>query len=199
MSEIFRGLIWKELVAYIDDICSFGQDIEQSLTRLATVMKRLRAANMKVKASKCKLLKKLVKFLGFLISRHGVTLDNEKMEAINRMKIPESKEELHTFLGLLVYYSAHIPDYARKTEPLWKVMRKRVSFVLDDHCLSMIKVLKEDLISPRVLCFPNWDLTFEIHTDASRVPGALGVVLLQRSQETGAQERVIGFYSRMLH
>ena len=58
-------------------------------------------------------------------------------------------------------------------------------------------MLKEDLVSPKVLCFPDWELPFEVHTDASRNPGALGAVLLQREKDK--KERVLGFYSRLLH
>lgn len=197
MDEIFRGLIWKEMVVYVDDICSYAQTFQEAIERLARVLTRLRAANMKVKAQKCKLFREAVKFLGFLITKDGVTVDPDKMKPIIQLKIPENKDELHTFLGLLVYYSQHIPDFARKTEVLWAVIKGKHGFPLVDSRLQAVEILKQDLVSPKVLCFPDWELPFEVHTDASRNPGALGAVLLQRDKDKS--ERVLGFYSRLLH
>ena len=152
---------------------------------------------MRVKAQKCKLFREAVKFLGFLITKDGVTVDPDKMKPIIQLKVPENKDELHTFLGLLVYYSQHIPDFARKTEVLWAVIKGKYGFPLAETRLQAVEMLKEDLVSPKVLCFPDWELPFEIHTDASRNPGALGAVLLQRDKDKS--ERVLGFYSRLLH
>jgi len=144
-------------------------------------------------------IKKDGEVLRFLITEYGVTLDGEKMQSVLRLKIPQSREELHTFLGLLVYYSTHIPDYALKTKPLWDLMKGKSSFSMSAAGLESIKLLKQDLISPTLLHFPDWELPFELHTDASRIPGALGAVLLQRSREQDSKERVIGYYSRLLH
>lgn len=62
MDAIFRDLIWKELVVYVDDICSFAETFSEAIARLARVLTRLRAANMRVKAQKCKLFRTSVKF-----------------------------------------------------------------------------------------------------------------------------------------
>lgn len=197
MDAIFRDLIWKELVVYVDDICSFAETFPEAIARLARVLTRLRAANMRVKAQKCKLFRTSVKFLGFLIQQAGVTVDPKKMEPIIKLKVPVNADELRTFLGLLVYYSQHIPDFARKTESLWGTIKGKYSFPLEGERLEMLNWLKQNLISPKVLCFPDWELPFEVHTDASRKPGALGAVLLQRDAKKA--ERVLGFFSRLLH
>lgn len=198
MDAIFRDLIWKELVVYVDDICSFAETFSEAIARLARVLTRLRAANMRVKAQKCKLFRTSVKFLGFLIKQTGVTVDPKKMEPIIKLKVPTNVDELRTFLGLLVYYSQHIPDFARKTESLWSTVKGKFQFPLEGSRLEVLNWLKQNLISPKVLGFPNWEWPFEVHTDASRKPGALGAVLLQRDPDK-KEERVLGFFSRLLH
>jgi transposase InsO family protein len=198
MDAIFRDLIWKELVVYVDDICSFAETFPEAIARLARVLTRLRAANMRVKAQKCKLFRTSVKFLGFLIKQMGVTVDPQKMEPIIKLKVPTNVDELRTFLGLLVYYSQHIPDFARKTESLWSTVKGKYQFPLVGERLEVLNWLKQNLVSPKILGFPNWEWPFEVHTDASRKPGALGAVLLQRDPHK-KEERVLGFFSRLLH
>ena len=162
------------MVVYVDDICSYARTFPEAIERLAKVLTRLRAANMRVKAQKCKLFREAVKFLGFLITKNGVTVDPDKMKPIIELKVPENKDELHTFLGLLVYYSQHIPDFARKTEVLWAVIKGKHGFPLADSRLQAVEMLKEDLVSPKVLCFPDWELPFEVQYGCFKEPGSFG-------------------------
>lgn len=56
-----------------------------------------------------------------------------------------------------------------------------------EHDIAITQ-LKEILVSEPILAHPDWDLPFEIHTDASNY--AIGVVLCQIID---GKERVIGY------
>ncbi len=53
-------------------------------------------------------------------------------------------DELRTFLGLLVYYSQHIPDFARKTESLWSTLKGKYQFPLVGERLEVLNWLKAE-------------------------------------------------------
>jgi hypothetical protein len=56
MERVLRGLHWKTLLLYLDDIVVIAPDFETHLARLEEVFGRLRGAGLKLKPSKCQLL-----------------------------------------------------------------------------------------------------------------------------------------------
>ena len=66
METIFRGLQWKTLLIYLDDIIIFSKDTDTHRERLTEVLGRLRKAGLKVKPSKCSLFAKEVEYLGHI-------------------------------------------------------------------------------------------------------------------------------------
>ena len=82
MEKVLHGLHWKTLLLYLDDIIVISPDFESHVERLEEVLERLRRANLKLKPSKCELLKKEVKYLGHVVSAGGVSTDPEKVEAV---------------------------------------------------------------------------------------------------------------------
>ena len=52
---VLRGIAWSECLVYLDDILVFGPDFETTLARLESMLDRLGAAGLKLKAKKCQL------------------------------------------------------------------------------------------------------------------------------------------------
>ena len=75
METIFRGLQWKTLLIYLDDIIIYSKDTETHRERLTEVLRRLRKAGLKVKPSKCSLFAKEVEYLGYVVSNQRVATD----------------------------------------------------------------------------------------------------------------------------
>ena len=55
MEQVLRGLHWKTLLLYLDDVIVISPTFESHLDRLAEVFERLRKAGLKLKPSKCEL------------------------------------------------------------------------------------------------------------------------------------------------
>ena len=64
----FRGLQWKGLLIYLDNLIIFSSDIPTHLQKLGEMLKLLKGAGLKLKPSKCHLLKTEVLFLGHIVS-----------------------------------------------------------------------------------------------------------------------------------
>ena len=67
MEMVLRGLQWKTLLLYLDDIIVISSNIEEHFCRLDEVFSRLNQAGLKLKPSKCHLFKHEVLFLGHIV------------------------------------------------------------------------------------------------------------------------------------
>ena len=81
-------LIWLSLHWTLDDIIIFSQTVEEHLQRLTEVLRRLKETGLKIKPSKCHLLCKSVRYLGYVVSEDGIAADPEKIKCVNYWPIP---------------------------------------------------------------------------------------------------------------
>ena len=114
MEQVLKGLQWKVLLLYLDDVIVFSADFESHLERLETVLQKFRSAGLKLKPSKCELFQKQVKYLGHVVSASGVSADPDKVKAVHDWKRPTCATELRAFLGFVGYYRRFYPDFATK-------------------------------------------------------------------------------------
>ena len=75
MEAVLAGLSGEKCIVYIDDILVPGATWEEHLHNLRDVFKRLRSANLKLKSKKCRLAEHEVEYLGYVISRDGLSTD----------------------------------------------------------------------------------------------------------------------------
>ena len=61
-----------EFLLYLDDIIIFSDTEEEHLAHIEEIFKRLEAADLKMKRSKCDFFKKHIHYLGHLISADGI-------------------------------------------------------------------------------------------------------------------------------
>ena len=88
MEHVLAGLHWTSCLVYLDDIIIFSKTPEDHLQQLREVFERLEKAGLKVKPSKCHLLRKSVRYLGHIISEKGVQTDPDKTRCIAEWSQP---------------------------------------------------------------------------------------------------------------
>ena len=194
MNSLLGSMQWEQILIYLDDILVFGKDFEQHLSRLQKVFATLIKAKLKLKPQKCQLFQKSVAFLGHTVSAEGIAPLQEKIEVMKSWPIPSKKEEVQSFLGLASYYRRFVGNFAITAEPLNRLTRKNVNFKWDADCEEAFIKLREALINPPVLVYPDFTEKFILTTDASGV--GIGAVL---SQVQKGQERVVAYASRTLN
>ena len=82
IAEIFRGLTYKIMAGFIDDIIVFSSDLDQHMKDLDLIFDRLRKANLKAKPTKCRFGTNSVKYLGHILSSEGILPNPEKTKVI---------------------------------------------------------------------------------------------------------------------
>ena len=101
----------KWCIIYLDDIIVFSKMPEVHIERLRGVFKKLSAAGLRLKLSKCEFSKSRITYLGHIVSKDGIETDKKKVIAIQEWLIPKTVTEVHSFLGFTNYYHKFILKY----------------------------------------------------------------------------------------
>ena len=116
MESILEGLPNSKV--YLDDILTHSRSFEDHLGHLELVFKRIEAANLKIKPSKCLFAARETKFLGFDVSIEGIRPCEEKFDAIKKYPVPHNQKTCKRFLGLTSYYRRFIRNNSNIVDPI---------------------------------------------------------------------------------
>jgi hypothetical protein len=90
MDLILAGLTWDCCLVYLDDVIVYGTTFQQHSERLATVLQRIKNANLKLHAKKCRLFQRETIFLGHRVTPQGTSPDPEKIRAVQAWPRPRN-------------------------------------------------------------------------------------------------------------
>lgn len=193
MNLAMSGLNNEKCLIYLDDLIVFGRNLDIHNKNLQDVFERLKKVKLKLNPSKCTFLKKQILYLGHLISNEGILPDPDKVIAVKNYPTPQNADEVKRFVAFTNYYRKFIKNFAEIAYPLNQLCRKNVNFVWDNKCKKAFETLKECIISPPILDYPDFSEHnhFILQTDASNT--AIGAIL---SNKNG---RPVAFTSRTLN
>ncbi len=206
MEGCLEGLRDEICIPYLDDIIVFSKSFEEHVDHVRTVLQRLHAHGVKLKAKKCNFFRKEVCYLGRIVSEDGYSIDRRNVRALRSLKEtpPKSIGEVRKLLGLLGYYRRYVPDFARLAKPLFDLLKQKdagkANCIRSSKPVTWLQLHQDalnsliDLLSsPPILAYPDVSQPYILYTDAS--DKGLGAVLYQRQ---GDKMRVIGYGSRTL-
>ena len=127
--------------------------------------------------SKCSFGKKEISFWGMVYGPDGIKPDPAKVEALEHITPPSSKEDLIGFLCMMQSNADFIPHFAQKSAPLRHLTKRKVKYNWQDQHHQCFEELRHGFKKDSLLrYFDMGKLTF-IFTDA-HVSG-LGAMLCQ--------------------
>lgn len=183
-----------EAFLYVDDIIVFGCSFKHHNENLIKVLDRLNRYNLKLNPNKCCFLKSEVVYLGHLITPNGIRPDPSKYDAITKYPVPKNADDVRRFVAFCNYYRRFIKNFAEITTCLNSLSKKNTKFEWTEECQKAFETLKNRLITPPILQYPDFDKPFILTTDASDF--ALGAIL---SQGEIGNDRPITYASRSLN
>jgi hypothetical protein len=189
MNRIFRELVDRCVVVFIDDILIYSKSREEHEEHLRIVLSILRKHQLFAKFKKCEFWLDKVAFLGHVVTKEGIAVDPGKMEVVVNWVRPSNAHEVQSFLGLAGYYRRFVEGFSRLAAPLTRLTKKNKKFQWSEECEQSFQELKQHLVTAPVLTLPSGSDGFVIYSDASRK--GLGCVLMQ-------QGKVITYASRQL-
>lgn len=196
IDRLFDPSIEQHVFTYLDDLIVVNKTFEEHIQTLSRVFDSLKDANLTVNVAKCKFCKSSLSFLGYIVDKHGLHTNPDKIKAIVDYPKPRNTTEVKRFLGMTSWYRRFIQDFSELSAPITELIKgrqKRQGIVWTDNANKSFEELKKRLITAPVLASPDFDKPFVLQCDASNY--ALGCIL---TQGEGDNERVISYASRTL-
>ncbi|KAK3506401.1 hypothetical protein QTP70_016614, partial [Hemibagrus guttatus] len=168
MHEVLRDFLHRFVLVYIDDILIYSRSMADHQRHVMEVLRRLRSHHLFLKAEKCLFHQPSVQFLGYVIDRSGVRMDETKVAAVRDWPRPTSVKELQRFLGFANFYRRFIRGYSSVTSPLTNLLRnKPKSLTWNPTALQAFDTLKQAFTTAPLLVHPDPEHPFVVEVDAS--------------------------------
>ena len=187
MSDIFREHLDEFVLVFFDDILVYSRNPEEHEQHVRRVLELLRQHQLYAKKSKCTFSSEKVEYLGFIISKDGVSTDPAKVEAVKNWPTPKNIREVRGFLGLTGWYRVFIQFYAKIAAPITSTLKKTKAFIWTPAAEQAFNLLKEALMSDPILALPDFAKPFLVTSDASGQ--AIGGVLTQEGRPIAYESR----------
>ena len=166
MEIIFKPLIGKCVMVYIDDIIVYSKTMEEHVEHLTLTFRLLQTNGLKVKIQKCRFAAPEVEYLGHVVSEKGVKVDPKKIKSVHKYPAPKNVDQVRAFLGLANYYRRFIEQFADKVHVLTMLTRSKVTWQWGQTEESAFNGIKDCLCSAPTLAYPDFARPFILHTDA---------------------------------
>jgi hypothetical protein len=114
MNLIFHDLLGIIVEVYIDDVIVKSDSMDGHLADLRLALERMRWYGLKMNPIKCAFSVSAGKFLGFIIHEHGIEIYPNKIESINKVELPQCKNDMQKFLGKVNYFRQFMSNLSGK-------------------------------------------------------------------------------------
>ena len=104
MNQVLRPFIGKFVVVYFDDILIYGKNVEEHLSHFKEVLLALQANKLYINLKKCSFMTSHLLFLGFIVGKNGIQVDETKVKAIREWPALKTVHEVQSFHGLATFY-----------------------------------------------------------------------------------------------
>jgi hypothetical protein len=168
------------VIVYFDDILIYSHNETEHCDHIRQVLQVLHDNKLYANLAKCTFAKDKVIFLGYVVSKHGVDIDQSKITAIQDWPTPMNVSQVQSFHGLDGFYRRFVKHFSTIAAPLNELTKKGVPFVwgiAQDHAFVKLKCL---LTSASLLALPDFSKQFEVECDACCL--GIGGVLMQEGR-----------------
>ncbi|SNX84008.1 uncharacterized protein MEPE_02716 [Melanopsichium pennsylvanicum] len=186
MNHMLSDLLDVSVIVYLDDILVFSNNEADHHHHVCQVLDRLRKHQLYCAPDKCEFHTDSVKFLGYLVSPDGLSMDPTKVSTVLEWPPPQSIRQIQVFLGFANFYRRFIRHYSRVAAPLTDLLKGGASGKVDlpPEATAAFNRLKEAFTSAPILRHFSPTLYTVVETDAS--DAVVAAVLSQWHPQPGA-------------
>nr|GEX30307.1 reverse transcriptase domain-containing protein [Tanacetum cinerariifolium] len=150
-----------------DEKSPLRDSFSSCLSHLDTMLQRCEDTSLVLNWEKCHFMVKEGIFFGHKISKNGLEVDRAKVNVIAKLPHPTTVKGVRSFLGHAGFYQRFIQDFSKITRHVTHLLEKETSFVFSKDCIDAFETLKKKLTEAPIVVVPDWNLPFELMSDAS--------------------------------
>ena len=159
---------------------------------LIALFERCKSKGIKLNKEKCKFCLSEVSFMGHCISEEGLKPDPAKIQGVQEMPTPESKQDVKRLLGMVnyMYLQKFAPNLSETTAPMRELLKEENQFLWDKEVQGRsFKRVKRLIVESPVLKYFDPKADTELQCDAS--DKGFGACLMQDGQPVGYASRAM--------
>jgi hypothetical protein len=182
INHIFWDLLDLGLIVYLDDILIYAETEEEHDRIVTEVLKCLAANRLAISQDKCFWSTNRVDFLGYVISRDGIEMAQDKVQCIRDWECPRSLRDVQSFIRFANFYRQFIEGFSKIAKPLSDSTKgSPKDWVWIDTITKSFKKLKHCFTMAPILTHFNPHHECIVETAASDF--ALGSTLSQTTED----------------
>jgi hypothetical protein len=139
---------------------------------------------MKLNPEKCTSDVPLGKLLGYMVSRHGIDPNSEKVWAITKMKPPKSLHDVQKLTGYMATLSGFISWLGVRGLPFFKLPKKQDKFPWTQKAQEAFEDLKKYLTTPPILVASEPHKNLQIYISATRNVVSTAIIVKRGESDT---------------
>ena len=166
LDSIFIGM--EGVTGIADDMVIAGRDEMEHDSNFLAFMEKCMSNNLTLNSQKIQFKQSQVSFYGHCWSKHSISPDPKKIQALNHMEFPPDKETMRSFLGMINYLNRFSALSAHLTAPLSALTHQATDYKPGKVHFENFNRLKVEISNMKAL--PYFDVNAEttLQTDASK-------------------------------
>ena len=166
LDSIFIGM--EGVTGIADDMVIAGRDEMEHDKNFLAFMEKCLSNNLTLNLEKIQFKQSQVSFYGHCWSKHGISPDLKKIQALNHMEFPLDKETMRSFLGMINYLNRYSALSAHLTAPLSALTYQATDYKPGKAYFENFNRLKVEISNMRALPYFDGNAETTLQMDASK-------------------------------
>jgi hypothetical protein len=175
VNHVFCPFLYHFVLVFFYDILIYSKNWITHTFDVDWVLHLLSQHQIFLKQSKCAYGASEVKYLGHLVGKVGVRVDNKNIEAMRVWPHLKTLKTFHGFMVLTGYYRNFVNNYGNITSPLTPLLKNN-SFTWTTIDSQHFQTLKMAMCTTPVLSLPDFTNIFVLECDPSEK--GIGTILM---------------------
>ncbi|MBW0534584.1 hypothetical protein O181_074299, partial [Austropuccinia psidii MF-1] len=129
---------------------------------LARVLQKAAEVNMKISLKKYNFGFEEIKALGNIVSGLSLGIDQNKVEEVLLIPIPQNNKEMMSFVGSASYYRKHLKDFSILAKSLYRICDQQTVFEMTKERIKAYEKIRKALTEAPLLLMPDWNIHFKM-------------------------------------
>jgi len=135
MTRMFKPQLDKNIEVYIDDIVVKSKLESEHVNDLKSIFEELRKHKLRLNAFKCSFGISSGKFLGYMITHHGIEVNPHQIKAINNLQPPWSPKKVQKLTGMTAALNRFVSWFADRCRTFFQLLHKWKGFEWTKECV----------------------------------------------------------------